>query len=171
MSFDRQAREIASWKMAERRANQRFEEREKEKVKYDFLINKAVNKMLSNFPDFKLAIGKFVNNYLNEIEYKFFRSAGKERARDLLTKIHKATCFSDIFSEVKEKIKEGNEEVDSLKSFLFRGIDRKYCENKADRFDYFPLSRKAFLNDIIQEAEKLIAHEEVFNLNNSTPEL
>jgi len=75
-----------------------------------------------------------VTAYLKEIENKWFRNNGRKRAEELKTKITQANTTVQLISALTEVINAGNEDKDSLKTFIFSCIKLNYCDNKLDNF-------------------------------------
>ncbi len=133
---------------------------------YEIFIEESVNKILSNFDKFKMSLEESVEDYLSEIQNKFFRTAGRNRANKFQKSITEAKCNTDLILALKESIKEGNEDYDSLKTFLYAGIDSKFCDNNATKFcNPLRVSYTEFLNDILTHAEKQLVPECISNVS------
>jgi hypothetical protein len=123
--------------------------------KYETLIKKSVQNMLSNFDDLKDRLKGSVEAYLFGIEHSFLRNKGKCRANELLKNLSKAKHYTELISPLKEAIKEGNENSDSLKTVLYTWITAMFCDSQL--FVRFDVKPTRFLNDILAETEKQVS--------------
>lgn len=123
---------------------------------YNDFINGVVKKMISEFDNLKSVLEKAVTAYLNEIEHKFFRKDGYKRALTLNKNIIEANNILELVLALEEAIKTGNEDDDSLKTFLFKSINLNFC-NK-NHFKFYPpsfrtFSSTSFLKKLIREVK------------------
>ena len=100
----------------------------------DPFIEIAATTILSDFDKLKSALKTAVTAYLKEIEYKFFRNDGRERAQALNKRLSETNHILELIPALEEVIKNGNEDYDSLKTFLFKNINLNFCDNKLYRF-------------------------------------
>lgn len=118
----------------------------------DPLIKIAATTILSEFDKLKNTLEIAVTAYLKEIEYKFFRNDGQERAQALNKKITESNNISELIPALEEVIKKGNEDDDSLKTFLFKSINLNFCDNKI--YPFYAVRYTDLLKMIIKEIKK-----------------
>lgn len=68
-----------------------------------------------------------LTNFL-QVEGKLFRNAGRARANELKIKITEANNTAQLIPSLTKVINEVSTNDDSLKSFIFKGINLNFCE-------------------------------------------
>lgn len=96
---------------------------EKQRIARELRIEKEnEEKIINDFDNFKKIIQKAATDYKNAIQDKWLRKNGRERA----TKLEKAQSTGEIISAFEKVFTEGNDNEDSLRTYVSKAINEKY---------------------------------------------
>lgn len=110
------------------------EAKRQDNLRYQNLINTVVHDMIFDTEKLKNTLKNAIETYLKAIENKFFRNDGRKRANQLKKEINEASTSSEMITALKSILNVGNEDKDSLKTFLLSNINSTYCQNKMRSF-------------------------------------
>ncbi|MCX7121073.1 MAG: hypothetical protein NTZ67_04785 [Gammaproteobacteria bacterium] len=110
------------------------EAKRQDNLRYQNLIKSAACAMISDTETLKNTLKNAIETYLKTIENKFFRNDGRKRANKLKKEINEASTSSEIITALKSILNVGNEDKDSLKTFLLSNINLTFCQNKIPSF-------------------------------------
>lgn len=122
--------EIALSKVMVRRAQEESQQNAEREIVYKNTIKKSAIDIFSNPELFKSKLKDAIEDYLKSIEWEFWRYDGRKRAEKLKTEILRSKTTRQFIPALKEAISIGNEDVDSLKTFIFNCINLNFCEKK-----------------------------------------
>lgn len=132
--------------------------------KYDVFEEKLISKFLSNLDNAKSALLIAVKDYLKKINGEWFRGTGRQRGTVFLNKLNEAKNFVELIAALKIAIKDGNENYDSLKTYIYNMINSKFADNQLSSFyDSIFHTYKFFLNGLIERLDKEVITEYISN--------
>ncbi len=132
---------------------------QQDNLRYQNLIEKSANCMIADPAKLKNILITAVSEYLDAIKDKYFRNEGRKRANELLKKLDGADNPKELIDALASVIdsNKGNENKDSLKTFLFKNINQSFCENK---ILYYSGYRRPLMH-IINKIRKLLQNTEI----------
>lgn len=142
----------------------------KAKQAHTNLIKKAAMHIFYHRDEFKISLEVAATDYLNEIEDKWFRNDGRKRAEELILKIIHAKTTMQLISILKVVINEGNEGVDSLKTFIFNSINLNFCNKKLYNFK-FTFQLKEIIDEVtdikVRQDKSLLCYAGLYSVDSN----
>lgn len=92
----------------------------------DNRITTVAKKISSEMSEFKTILQSATSQYQKEIQNKYFRNTGRARAEKFQQELKDAKQDSDVLKAYETAISAGNQNEDSLKTFIFLEMTKKY---------------------------------------------
>lgn len=122
-------------------------------TQYQTMVNNVACKMVRDLDQLKNIIIISATAYHQHVEHKFFRGQGRKRASVLIDKVNESNNVDAVLSALEMAIQSGNENDDSLKVYLFKGIKQGFSEkDDINLYLSFGQSISTFLMRLINEA-------------------
>lgn len=100
------------------------------------LIKEAASSMVYHPERVKTILEEAATAYLKKIEELWFRRDGRKRAEEFITKLSETKTTSQLIHTLNEVIQVGNEDSDSLKTFIFNHINLHFCDKKLENTNF-----------------------------------
>lgn len=128
----------------------------------DSITIETSNAIIANPEKFKDTLVLAANHYKAAIQDEWFRNDGRKRADRLIQEVKDSKSHLETVSVVSRTIQKGNENPDSLKTFLYLYIVENFCKHKKDEVRRIYGSCYSFLSNICLEHSKILTTKEYF---------